>query len=427
MLSVPIPNDSYVKFNCYFIPATGVPLKIDFNIIANTTVYELKRKIAIIGKTNPEFMVVGLIKTHKLQSFVRDDIEASQLCAAPEIVFVYEIPEINPKYQVLDETIFLSKVYIYVPAREHFQQKEMKAFTRIIAVEPSDSFRDIKLKIYKRIRRNLKGYYQSQNNDRKLDLENEFIEQIEKEYNYYFAKDQEDMWPYNIQVFIQYANFTTNLESLDDSMTVDAFLKENRYSKTQLSFNLVVSRFVRFETLQMNSCLPFTSNEDQNFDVKRNYNLNDCLALFTREERLSSENAWVCPKCKANKLATKKMEIYRAPENLIIHLKRFKNVKYSGIGTGLYSKKLSQFVEFPLTDFDIKKYILPNADDSEAIYDLYAITNHYGELGGGHYTAYAKNALDNAWYDFNDSSVRPAMTDDLVSSAAYILFYKRRK
>jgi len=25
------------------------------------------------------------------------------------------------------------------------------------------------------------------------------------------------------------------------------------------------------------------------------------------------------------------------------------------------------------------------------LYDLYAVSNHFGGLGGGHYTAYAKN------------------------------------
>ena len=33
-------------------------------------------------------------------------------------------------------------------------------------------------------------------------------------------------------------------------------------------------------------------------------------------------------------------------------------------------------------------------------YDLYAVSNHYGGLGGGHYTAYAKNG--NKWFEFND-------------------------
>ena len=27
----------------------------------------------------------------------------------------------------------------------------------------------------------------------------------------------------------------------------------------------------------------------------------------------------------------------------------------------------------------------------KAIYDLYAVSNHFGGMGGGHYTAFAKN------------------------------------
>lgn len=50
-----------------------------------------------------------------------------------------------------------------------------------------------------------------------------------------------------------------------------------------------------------------------------------------------------------------------------------------------------------------------------------------GGLGGGHYTAYAKNFIDNKWYDFNDSSVTPvADPSRVVSSVAYVLFYRRR-
>ncbi len=30
--------------------------------------------------------------------------------------------------------------------------------------------------------------------------------------------------------------------------------------------------------------------------------------------------------------------------------------------------------------------------ENQLIYDLYAVMNHFGNIGGGHYTAYAKNA-----------------------------------
>lgn len=58
------------------------------------------------------------------------------------------------------------------------------------------------------------------------------------------------------------------------------------------------------------------------------------------------------------------------------------------------------------------------------LYDLYAITNHYGSLGFGHYTAYGNN--NNKWLCYDDSSVRDIHEDQLVSEASYILFYKRR-
>lgn len=61
---------------------------------------------------------------------------------------------------------------------------------------------------------------------------------------------------------------------------------------------------------------------------------------------------------------------------------------------------------------------------SEPIYDLYAISNHYGGLGGGHYTAYGKN--NDSWYEFNDSSVHRVSGSELKGSGAYLLFFQRR-
>ena len=38
-------------------------------------------------------------------------------------------------------------------------------------------------------------------------------------------------------------------------------------------------------------------------------------------------------------------------------------------------------------------------------YNLYAVSNHFGNQSGGHYTAYCKNAIDSNWYNFDDSYV----------------------
>ena len=92
-------------------------------------------------------------------------------------------------------------------------------------------------------------------------------------------------------------------------------------------------------------------------------------------------------------------------------------------------------------EIDLKDYILNHCDPNDIdldlikanqkkeshIYELYAISNHYGGMGGGHYTAYAKNHFTQKWYDFNDSSVSECGRDEkVVSAAAYVLFYQRK-
>jgi len=57
---------------------------------------------------------------------------------------------------------------------------------------------------------------------------------------------------------------------------------------------------------------------------------------------------------------------------------------------------------------------------------LFGISNHYGGLGGGHYTAFAKNWKEDQWYSFDDSSCSRTSPGRIVTDAAYNLFYRRR-
>jgi len=60
------------------------------------------------------------------------------------------------------------------------------------------------------------------------------------------------------------------------------------------------------------------------------------------------------------------------------------------------------------------------------LYDLFAVSNHYGSLGFGHYTAYCKNSRTGKWYSFDDSSVSAEDPDNVCSTASYVLFYRRK-
>jgi ubiquitin C-terminal hydrolase len=92
----------------------------------------------------------------------------------------------------------------------------------------------------------------------------------------------------------------------------------------------------------------------------------DCVKLFTRPERLGKEDAWYCSNCKDFRQATKKFDIWKAPEILIIHLKRFQVV-------GSRREKISVPIDFPIQGLSLKDIALDPAD-SQPVYDLFAIS-----------------------------------------------------
>ncbi|XP_033968378.1 ubiquitin carboxyl-terminal hydrolase 15-like isoform X5 [Pseudochaenichthys georgianus] len=151
---------------------------------------------------------------------------------------------------------------------------------------------------------------------------------------------------------------------------------------------------------------------------KAYFKLKDCIELFTTKEKLGAEDPWYCPDCKEHQQATKKLDLWSLPPVLVVHLKRFSYSRYM-------RDKLDSLVDFPLKDLDMSEFLI-NPNSGPCLYDLIAVSNHYGGMGGGHYTAYGKNKDDEKWYNFDDSSVSPASEDQIVSKAGYVLFYQRQ-
>jgi ubiquitin C-terminal hydrolase len=109
--------------------------------------------------------------------------------------------------------------------------------------------------------------------------------------------------------------------------------------------------------------------------------------------------------------ATKKLDLWTVPDILVIQLKRFSSSR----------DKVTDFVDYPLTGLDLegrvqgrevlKRLIEAHPDnetyrtaldDNSLVYDLIGVSNHFGGVGGGHYTAFAKNDEDGNWYNFDD-------------------------
>ncbi|XP_049964107.1 ubiquitin carboxyl-terminal hydrolase 8 [Schistocerca serialis cubense] len=161
---------------------------------------------------------------------------------------------------------------------------------------------------------------------------------------------------------------------------------------------------VTYETFS-NLTLPLPHNN--------NCSLDDCLKLYLAGERITG---WTCPACKEKRDAVKKFDILYLPPVLIIHFKRF---YVDG-----WCRKRQNYVDFPIDKLDMEQYLNESSyNHSHMTFSLYGVSNHYGTMEGGHYTAYCKNDVKNKWYKFDDHEVNVMPPLSVKTGAAYILFY----
>jgi len=61
------------------------------------------------------------------------------------------------------------------------------------------------------------------------------------------------------------------------------------------------------------------------------------------------------------------------------------------------------------------KYV-QRTSEGAPVYELFAVSNHFGGMGGGHYTAYAKQTDDGRWWCFDDTRCGGAPSFDPPNS-----------
>ncbi|KAL0238287.1 hypothetical protein GEMRC1_012760 [Eukaryota sp. GEM-RC1] len=249
--------------------------------------------------------------------------------------------------------------------------------------------------------------------------ENNTAEEIKCAINVYNQTFLVNGWENHCEIKVAVGHTAFHLTPIEELS--DAYLKSKRpqyyYSSNSSPINVkyqwktkkAVSEYIeiQFSTEVLKSETGLHSNSQ----------LSECLDLFCQPETLDETNEWFCPKCKEHKKAEKKFDIYRASEYLIVHLKRFKD-----------NSKIEDLVEFPLKGLDISKYVLDpqQKGSNQLIYDLIAVTNHEGNMDGGHSTAYVYNPEAKGWYEMDDSKATPLSPDRVCSRMAYVLIYKRR-
>mmetsp|Transcript_26533 Transcript_26533/g.61941 ORF Transcript_26533/g.61941 Transcript_26533/m.61941 type:complete len:1205 (+) Transcript_26533:50-3664(+) len=167
--------------------------------------------------------------------------------------------------------------------------------------------------------------------------------------------------------------------------------------------------------------LPAAVDASANGKGSADVTLERCLDNFSSCEELSQDDWVYCRQTKNFEKSLKKLDIWSVPEFLIVHLKRFGRERLTGP-----LEKIDTLVRFPM-ELDLSTRVQGPLDDRGAHYSLYAVVNHSGGMGHGHYTAYAKvgEGDDRTWFHFNDSFVTAAQESNIVSKAAYILFYER--
>jgi ubiquitin C-terminal hydrolase len=159
--------------------------------------------------------------------------------------------------------------------------------------------------------------------------------------------------------------------------------------------------------------------------------------MFVQEEILDEGNMYKCEKCNILRKCKKKLSIFRFPEILVVHMKRF---RYNNINA---REKINTDVNFPLHGLDLTPFLSKDRNtnnnsnnepsiDNPPIYDLVGVSNHTGGISGGHYIAHVntnsnKSNEASRWVCFNDERVDVVNEASLIGPSAYVLFYKLRK
>jgi ubiquitin C-terminal hydrolase len=220
-------------------------------------------------------------------------------------------------------------------------------------------------------------------------------------------------------------NMTINgsAQNTTDKIAIQCFEKiksmyANEYSEIwNMFYGIHVSQIISLESGEVLSTSPepyFMINLSIPKENK-SPTLMNCFDLYVEGETLENENAWYNEATKSKQNVKKKISYWSLPNILVIDIKRFNSNNI----------KNQILVDFPLEDLNLSKYVIGYKKDSY-VYTLYGICNHSGNVFGGHYTSYVKNANDK-WYHFNDTNVSEIKDiSQLVSPKAYCLFYRKK-
>eukprot|EP00933_Yihiella_yeosuensis_P073593 TRINITY_DN82304_c0_g1_i1.p1 TRINITY_DN82304_c0_g1~~TRINITY_DN82304_c0_g1_i1.p1 ORF type:complete len:471 (-),score=84.71 TRINITY_DN82304_c0_g1_i1:145-1557(-) len=196
----------------------------------------------------------------------------------------------------------------------------------------------------------------------------------------------------------------------DKSFLVDLLQGQLRSSLTCSKCSYTSKRFDPFLYLS----LPVAKSMTQ---------VTDAIAQYLEAEHLTGDEQWHCEKCKKKVDATKKIDLWKLPPVLVLHLKRFefdpKTQKF---------EKTDNRLNMKLQGLDLQEFCSsPQRDGS--IYNVAGVANHSGVYGNGHYTATCRTGGrgSGTWYHFCDSNVKEYSGRHVVTRESYVIFLVRNQ
>lgn len=176
-----------------------------------------------------------------------------------------------------------------------------------------------------------------------------------------------------------------------------------------LTYSLIISKTTK--NIHSVNAEPFLIL-DLPIPVTEKTTLEDCIKHYIAPEELIGDNSWYNETTKLKEDVIKQICFWSFPNILIISLKRFTDDEKT-------------LINFPLVDLDLYPYVNGYKEEKDKCkYDLYAVANHFGNINGGHYTAFVKRG--DVWIHFDDKYTTIINETQIVSPYAYCLFYAKR-
>lgn len=399
-----IPNKESAKLSVYFVSLDRkrLPLKLSAELTMSSRLGDFRSLLQPV--INCEFIWVIMYK-NRIQQFPSDTFELSELRYC--LLFAFETPADLAAYVTVPLIVTKKgeKGLIYSSFKTEV------AFTQLLFLKPEDTLKEVYV--------NVLGVFQSSIEQLELlDITEANVSQVLQlklcsinivNNSSKLTRNSKKKLPCEFCAEINCTNCPLPLSDAPLREILSRTKSSNDRFSLEVEWVSSIKDFKRFSFFEEHD----TILKPATLSGNKVLTLQDCFELTSRPEKLDRDNTWFCSNCKKQVEAIKTYRLFRLPRILILHLKRFRS-------RGQWSEKIASPVDFPLKGLDLSEFVL---GENRAVYDLFAVSNHFGGLGGGHYTAYVSSA-GGEWYEMDDSSV--SRTDRVVTAAAYVLFYRRR-